>query len=257
MSTRSRGAFSCLDRDAAIDELEAPDNVLGRINVIPWLVRLTHTERSAAASEYDGALVRSPQRTMPSRRWMIGWALLFAAMGCGAGTVKPCEKSACAEGTAAADASTGPDASAAVARDLREATTAMVTTDDAASSMPTRESSEKSAAPNASSAPAAAPRSSTAFARRCGWVDNPTPQNWWITDRDGEWEISAQGRRQADGDLPDFDGSEWVRTNGYHGYGCACLEVRIDLPSRAILEIRGATVLPLERCRADRALPRR
>jgi hypothetical protein len=28
---------------------------------------------------------------------------------------------------------------------------------------------------------------------RCGWLQNPTPANWWLTDRDGTWTISAQG----------------------------------------------------------------
>jgi len=23
--------------------------------------------------------------------------------------------------------------------------------------------------------------------KRCGYLDNPTPANWWLTDRDGEW----------------------------------------------------------------------
>ncbi|HYG29015.1 MAG TPA: DUF4087 domain-containing protein, partial [Allosphingosinicella sp.] len=49
----------------------------------------------------------------------------------------------------------------------------------------------------AAAALAAAPQSPTQ--RRCGWLDNPTPANWWLTDRDGEWLIGAQGGYQAPG----------------------------------------------------------
>lgn len=34
---------------------------------------------------------------------------------------------------------------------------------------------------------------SDGFENRCGWVDNPTPANWWLTDRDGEWVIGVPG----------------------------------------------------------------
>ena len=26
-----------------------------------------------------------------------------------------------------------------------------------------------------------------------GWLQNPTPGNWWLVDRDGEWTIGTQG----------------------------------------------------------------
>src|SRR5262245_20967552 len=52
-------------------------------------------------------------------------------------------------------------------------------------------------APSGTAPPAAEPGPSTAkFERRCGWVDNPTPSNWWLVDRDGEWEIGLQGGYQ-------------------------------------------------------------
>ena len=35
--------------------------------------------------------------------------------------------------------------------------------------------------------------------RRCGWLQNPTPANYWLIDRDGEWTIGAQGGYQAPG----------------------------------------------------------
>lgn len=94
--------------------------------------------------------------------------------------------------------------------------------------------------------------------RRCGWLENPTPANWWLTDRDGQWILGAQGGHQADGmdDLPDMSRRGWVRTNGYYGYGCACMTVATDRATRRITRIAAATPLPLRRCRADRRLPR-
>jgi hypothetical protein len=103
------------------------------------------------------------------------------------------------------------------------------------------------------SGPSAAP-SASGFERRCGWVDNPTPANWWLVDRDGTWEIGIQGGHQAEGDLPDFGGA-WVETNGHHGYGCACVDVRVDRSSHQVLVVRGAKALPLARCKGDKALP--
>ena len=57
--------------------------------------------------------------------------------------------------------------------------------------------------------------------RRCGWIHNPTPANWWLIDRDGNWGIASQGEeRTADMDrIPDLTTRDWVRTNGWYGYG--------------------------------------
>ncbi|MCZ8486886.1 DUF4087 domain-containing protein [Vibrio lentus] len=27
---------------------------------------------------------------------------------------------------------------------------------------------------------------------RCGWLENPSPANMWLIDRDGTWNISVQ-----------------------------------------------------------------
>ena len=93
---------------------------------------------------------------------------------------------------------------------------------------------------------------------RCGWIDNPTPANWWLTDRDGEWIIGVQGGRQAEGmdNLPDFS-SDWVETNGHYGYGCACLSADVDVREKQIVRIHSAKLRPLSACKADKALPRR
>ena len=92
--------------------------------------------------------------------------------------------------------------------------------------------------------------------RRCGWLANPTPSNYWLNDRDGEWMLSVQGGEAASGmeALPDMTVREWVRTNGSHGYGCACLVVETDRAAMRVLRVLSAEQLPLRRCRADRGL---
>src|SRR4051812_20344531 len=90
--------------------------------------------------------------------------------------------------------------------------------------------------------------------RRCGWFSNPPPANAWLDDRDGQWIISVQGGRQAEGNWPDFKPSQWVRTNGNYGYGCVCLRVRVDARNFDILEIKSAEPRPLAACRIDRSL---
>jgi hypothetical protein len=96
-------------------------------------------------------------------------------------------------------------------------------------------------------------------ALRCGWYDNPTPGNHWLTDREGRWTISTQGSRGsavAD-NLPDMTTGEWVRTNGYYGYGCACMRVSVNRQTRQITRLYSARPIALSRCRNDRALERR
>lgn len=102
-------------------------------------------------------------------------------------------------------------------------------------------------------APAGAPE------RRCGWLQNPTPANWWLVDREGEWILGVQGGYQAPGmdEMPDMSTRGWVRTNGYYGYGCACMSVTTDRRSRRVTRLFSATPVPLRQCRTDRRLPRR
>ncbi len=98
--------------------------------------------------------------------------------------------------------------------------------------------------------------------RRCGWIVNPTPANFWLVDRDTRWNtgwlISAQGGYQARGTelMPDWSTRGWVRTNGNYGYGCGCMQVRVDRRNRQITRIYSATAAPLAQCRNDRRLPR-
>ncbi len=92
---------------------------------------------------------------------------------------------------------------------------------------------------------------------RCGWFSNPTPGNIWLNDRDGEWIIGIQGGYQTEGDWdwPKFKKGQWVRTNaGSYGYGCACLQVRVDKETNRVLEIKGARPRPLAACRKEPSL---
>lgn len=94
--------------------------------------------------------------------------------------------------------------------------------------------------------------------RRCGWLHNPTPANWWLIDRDGQWVFSSQGRPSVAGweDLASEPAREWVKTNGSYGYGCACATVRVDRKRGNVVEIRRLTPRPIKACRADRRLPK-
>lgn len=103
-------------------------------------------------------------------------------------------------------------------------------------------------------APAPAASAGARFERRCGWIDNPTPSNWWLIDRDATWVIGLQGGPRADGDLPDF-GAAWVETNGHYGHGCACMDVQVDRRAHVVLALRRVQVLPLARCKQDKKLP--
>ena len=97
----------------------------------------------------------------------------------------------------------------------------------------------------------------TQFETRCGWLDNPTPANLSLYDRDAEWVISVQGQYEAEGDWdwPDYKPGQWVGTNaGSYGYGCACLRLRADKQTRKVLEIKNARARPLSVCRRDRSL---
>ena len=91
---------------------------------------------------------------------------------------------------------------------------------------------------------------------RCGWLDNPTPGNMWLHDRDGEWTIGEQGGYQIEEDWPwpVFKPDEWVKTNGNYGYGCVCMSAKVDYKTHQILQIKSARSRPLAACRQDPAL---
>lgn len=98
-----------------------------------------------------------------------------------------------------------------------------------------------------------------AFAvKRCGWLQNPTPGNYFLTDRDGDWWIAAQGSdldptgSDLIGDLSEGD---YVKTNGYYGYACACLDMEVDAASKNVVSIKSFKQLAIKQCRNDKALP--
>jgi len=92
--------------------------------------------------------------------------------------------------------------------------------------------------------------------RRCGWLANPSPANWWLRDRDGQWDLSVQGQEPVAGldRLPDMTTMGWLETNGPHGYGCACLMLDTAAGHRVVRILSGEP-LPTGRCSADRTLP--
>ena len=96
------------------------------------------------------------------------------------------------------------------------------------------------------------------FEKRCGWFQNPTPANAWLSDRDGLWLISTQGGYRATGNWPDIPPKQWVTTYvaGSHGYGCACLDVRVDRTTNPhrIIEIKSSQAQSLQVCRTDKYL---
>lgn len=105
--------------------------------------------------------------------------------------------------------------------------------------------------------PTAAQAARGGFETRCGWLDNPTPNNFWLYDKDGEWIISIQGGYSVEWDweFPVFKRKQWVYTNtGSYGYGCACFQMQTDRKTRQVLKIKSARGLPLSKCRRDKSL---
>jgi hypothetical protein len=115
--------------------------------------------------------------------------------------------------------------------------------------------SKAAPAPAEATAPTAA---AAAGERRCGWLSNPTPGNYWLTDKDGQWILATQGGDQAPGmdDMPDMSTAGWVETNVHYGYGCACITIAHDPATRKVTRIAKAEPKPLKQCRADRSLPK-
>jgi hypothetical protein len=107
---------------------------------------------------------------------------------------------------------------------------------------------------------AAPPADQKKLAPRCGWIVNPTPGNWWLTDRDGMWVMGSQGSEPVEGmdRIPDLTGKQWVRTNGYYGHGCGCITGKFDKAGKGgghVLRIDSFRQKPLAACRSDKALP--
>ncbi|MDO6414381.1 DUF4087 domain-containing protein [Sphingomonas sp. BIUV-7] len=93
---------------------------------------------------------------------------------------------------------------------------------------------------------------------RCGWFVNVTPGNFELDDAQGQWTLAQQGGYQAEGldALPDMSAKGWVAINGPHGHSCACMTVSVDRSTMLVTHFYAARPVPLERCRADRRLPK-
>ncbi|MDH4412245.1 MAG: DUF4087 domain-containing protein [Rhizobium sp.] len=99
---------------------------------------------------------------------------------------------------------------------------------------------------------------------RCGWVQNPTPGNYWLDDGEGSWMMMAQGSDVEPlgmENMPDFTTGDFVQTNGYYGYACGCIEAETERSSDfgdsfvgRISAIYSVKQLPISQCRADKAL---
>ena len=91
--------------------------------------------------------------------------------------------------------------------------------------------------------------------RRCGWLQNPGPANWYLEDRNGQWALWTQGRAIPPGMLAvtGMTDRDWVRPSGNYGYGCACLTLVADA-NRVVTRVTASQQLPIARCEADRSL---
>jgi hypothetical protein len=100
-----------------------------------------------------------------------------------------------------------------------------------------------------------APASFASAETRCGWLENPTPGNWWLIDKDDTWTIMEQGGHEPEGMdmIGDISARDYVNTNGNYGYACACLDVMTD--SNRITMIHSFKQLRLSKCQNDKALP--
>ena len=74
--------------------------------------------------------------------------------------------------------------------------------------------------------------------KRCGYLVNSTPGNWWIGDADGSWIISEQMGYRADGEIPDIseaDGYEEMNISG--GVACACVDGVFNHKNNKVVKI--------------------
>jgi hypothetical protein len=96
--------------------------------------------------------------------------------------------------------------------------------------------------------------------RRCGWLANLAPGDWWLVDGDRTWVLAKQGDDNAATTavmdrVPAFDTEQFVRTGNYYGYSCACLTAVADGTLGRITAIVSSQRLTLATCKADETLP--
>ena len=91
-----------------------------------------------------------------------------------------------------------------------------------------------------------------------GWLQNPTPANWWLDDSEGTWALMMQGAGEEPAGfdrIPDISAGDYVRTNGNYGYACACMKVETDAAQGRITVVHSVRQLPISQCENDTALP--
>ena len=101
----------------------------------------------------------------------------------------------------------------------------------------------------------ALPATALAAENRCGWIHNPTPGNWWLTDGDGQWIIMSQGGGEVPGmeHIGDISAGDYRATNGNYGYACGCMKVDTDGQGN-ITQIYSFRQLAIAKCESDGAL---
>ena len=50
---------------------------------------------------------------------------------------------------------------------------------------------------------------------------------------------------------------QWVKTNLDYGYGCVCMQMKVNTKTHEVLAVKHTRVQSLEKCRNDRALEKR
>lgn len=93
---------------------------------------------------------------------------------------------------------------------------------------------------------------------RCGWVSNPTPGNWYLSDSDGDWTLATQGSDQEAGGMDligDISAGDYEATNGNYGYACGCMKVLDDPSNMRIIEVLSFRQSRLSKCASDPKLP--
>ena len=96
----------------------------------------------------------------------------------------------------------------------------------------------------------------SATEKRCGWIVNPTPGNWWLTDSQADWIMATQGDDRDPGmeHVPDISAHDFVKTNGEYGYACGCMDGDYDAKTHRVLKITGFTQKTIDACKKDKAL---
>ena len=91
---------------------------------------------------------------------------------------------------------------------------------------------------------------------RCGYVNNPTPGNYWLIDSQGEWIMVSQGKERDPGmdQVPDLSEHDFVKTNGAYGYACGCISGDFDAAAMQVAKIASFKQKPLAACRKDKNL---